>query len=304
MECGAGLAALVEAFLSYVRVEKGLAPATVSSYSLDLKNLADFCRARQMPGVPDAAGLRAWVDSLYARGLSSRSIARHITTARNFFRYLQKEGRIDEDPTVWLSPPRQWRNLPKFLNQGQVTALLERPEAGKPESRRDRAMMELLYACGLRVSELCQVKMTDLNRDVGILRVTGKGSKTRMVPVGEKALQAISAYLDSGRAAILKGRPSASLFVTRRGRPMTRQGFWKLLRLRGKQAGIFRNLSPHVMRHSFATHLLEGGADLRSVQSLLGHSDISTTQIYTHLVRSHLRDTVDQHHPRSRARGT
>ena len=299
MECGAGLAAWAEAFLSYVRIEKGLAPATVESYSLDLKNLVDFSRVSKVPGAPGAAELRAWVDSLYARGLSSRSVARHITTARNFFRYLQKEGRIDEDPTVWLSPPRQWRNLPKFLNKDQVSGLLEAVGEEKPEGLRDRAMVELLYACGLRVSELCQLKLADLNREVGVVRVAGKGGKTRMVPVGGKAMNAITAYLQGGRGALLKGRPSAYLFVTRRGRPLTRQGFWKLLRTRGRRAGMFRNLSPHVLRHSFATHLLEGGADLRSVQAMLGHSDISTTQIYTHVVRSRLRDTVDRHHPRA-----
>lgn len=299
MSSGAELAARADEFLSYARVEKGLAPATIDSYSLDLKNLVEFGTAQGWTASPGPEQVRAWVDSLYKQGLASRSIARRLTTARNYFRYLLKEGRIDQDPTVWLSPPKQWRNLPKMLNHEQVTGLLASGQDEGPAQLRDRAMVELLYACGLRVSELCQVKLADLNRELGVLRVTGKGSKTRMVPVGSAAVKAVDAYLNSGRPALLKHRASAYLFVTRLGRPMTRQGFWKLLGARGKSAGIFRNLSPHVLRHSFATHLLEGGADLRSVQALLGHSDIATTQIYTHLVRSQLRDTVDRHHPRA-----
>jgi integrase/recombinase XerD len=299
MSSGAELAARVDAFLAYARVEKGLAPATIASYSLDLKSLVECGAAQGWGTVPSSEQVRTWVDSLYQKGLASRSIARHLTTARNFFRYLLKEGRIDQDPTVWFSPPRQWSNLPKMLNREQVIGLLESSGEDSPAHLRDRAMVELLYACGLRVSELCRLKMADLNAELGVVRVTGKGNKTRLVPVGQAALQAISAYLESGRAALLKQRPSAYLFVTRLGRCMTRQGFWKLLIERGKRAGIFRNLSPHVLRHSFATHLLEGGADLRSVQMLLGHSDIATTQIYTHLVRSRLRDTVDRHHPRA-----
>ena len=206
---------------------------------------------------------------------------------------------MEEDPTALLRAPRQWQNLPKYLNAQQVQAILGSPDATQPLGSRDRAMLELLYACGLRVSELCGLKLTDLNLELGFLRVTGKGSKQRMVPVGTKAQEALADYLQWARGAVLKSRSSAALFVTARGGPMTRQGFWKLLGGYGKQAGIFHNLTPHVVRHSFATHLLDGGADLRSVQTMLGHADIATTEIYTHVVRSRLRSVVDEHHPRS-----
>lgn len=288
------------AFLAFCRVEKGLSANSIVSYQQDLKDFQRFCADEaggQTP--PSGEDISRYVDGMGRSGLSPRSIARRIATLRNFFRFLLREGRIDQDPTALLRPPRQWQTLPKYLNGSQVLSLLGAPDAAKPTGLRDRAMFELLYACGLRVSELCGLKLTDLNADLGILRVTGKGSKTRMVPVGEHALAAIERYLQGARSSLLKDRSSAYLFVTARGGPLTRQGFWKLIVQHGKAVGIFRNLTPHVVRHSFATHLLEGGADLRSVQSMLGHSDISTTQIYTHVVRSRLRGVVDRHHPRS-----
>jgi integrase/recombinase XerD len=299
MDIEGGIAAVTGMFLSYCRVEKGLAANTLSAYSTDLKHFTEFCRSSGMTSCPDAAELRRYVDALQGEGLSSRSIARKLTTLRGFYRFLLDEGRLSEDPAALLSAPRQWQNLPKYLNSKQVEALLGAPPTDRAQGTRDRAMLELLYACGLRVTELCHSRLTDLNLELGFLRVTGKGNKQRMVPVGSKAQQSLQEYLSWARGALLKSRSSPYLFVTARGGAMTRQGFWKLLRAYGRKAGIFHDLTPHVVRHSFATHLLEGGADLRSVQTMLGHADIATTQIYTHVVRSRLRGVVDQHHPRS-----
>jgi len=243
--------------------------------------------------------VRRYLDSLYKSRMASRSIARHLTTLRSFYQFLTENGAVDSDPTVNLAAPRQGTSLPKYLNKKQVDDLLQAPGSCKPQGLRDRAMLELLYATGLRASELCSVRVSDLERSMGVVRVVGKGNKHRMVPVGKAALQAVEQYLVGARAVLLRGRPSPFLFVTNRGGAMTRQAFWKLLAGYGKKAGIFHDLTPHVLRHTFATHLLEGGADLRSVQTMLGHADISTTQIYTHVMRSRLRKTVDEHHPRA-----
>jgi integrase/recombinase XerD len=232
-------------------------------------------------------------------GLDSRTIARHVATLRNYHQFLLREGKIESDPTENLGTPKQWQNIPKYLNLEQIEAILRAPDTSAPMGLRDRAMIELLYATGLRVSELCQLAVSDLNLELGIVRTTGKGNKQRLVPVGKSAGTALRAYLESGRGRILKGRASKYLFVTARGGAMTRQAFWILLAKHGRTAGVFHNLTPHTIRHSFATHLLEGGADLRSVQTMLGHADISTTQIYTHVMRSKLRQTIDQHHPRA-----
>jgi len=243
--------------------------------------------------------VRNYLDSLYQAGLKSRSIGRHLTTLRNFFGFLLREGRIATDPSQYLRTPKQWQTIPKYLNLDQIDKLIQIPDPSRPAGLRDRAMLEVLYATGLRVSELCRVGLGDLDLNYGILRTTGKGNKQRLVPVGKSAIQAVRAWLESGRGAVLKGRSSRYLFVTARGGSMTRQSFWKLLAGYGRKAGIFHGLTPHVLRHSFATHLLEGGADLRSVQVMLGHADISTTQIYTHVMRSRLKETVEKHHPRA-----
>ena len=291
------LSAAVQSFLNYCRVEKGLAANSLSSYALDLQKLTAYTTkpVRDL----DEADLNAYVDSLYKGGLAPRSIARHITTLRNFYRFLLEESEVDRDPTERLTPPRQWTTLPKYLNREEVERLLAAPSLDKPVGLRDRAMLELLYATGLRVSELCGLELSAIQRDAGVLRVTGKGNKQRLVPFGQTAGEAIDCYLKSGRPALLKGKPSGYLFVTARGAVMCRQSFWKLLRDVGLKAGITRTLTPHVIRHSFATHLVEGGADLRSVQIMLGHADISTTQVYTHVAQRRLRETVDQHHPRA-----
>ncbi len=296
-----GLSPAAEAFLNFARIEKGLSPNSISSYSLDLRHFCIFCQARQLAEPLAPKQLHLYLDTLQIEGLSSRSIARHLSTLRSYYRFLLHEGRITEDPTALLKAPKQWQNLPKYLNSQQVSELLSAPDPFQPGGIRNRAMLELLYACGLRVSELCLLKMTDVNLDLGFVRVTGKGNKQRMIPVGSKAKAALEEYVTAARAALLKSKSSAYLFVTARGGPMTRQGFWKLLGVEGKKVGIFQNLTPHVVRHSFATHLLDGGDDLRSVQTMLGHADIATTEIYTHVVRTRLRSVVDTHHPRSKA---
>jgi len=286
----------ITAFLNFCRLEKGLSGNSISAYSADLSRFISFFKADTDPQAED---LRHYLDHLYASGLGNRSVARHLATLRNFFGFLLREGEIAADPTEHLRTPKQWQTIPKFLNLEEINKLIEAPDATRPTGLRDRAMLELLYATGLRVSELCKVAVGDLNAGMGFLRTMGKGNKQRLIPVGKHAIGAVEEYLREGRPALLKGRSSKYLFITARGGPMTRQGFWKLLAGYGKKAGIFRGLTPHVLRHSFATHLLEGGADLRSVQSMLGHADISTTQIYTHVMRSRLRDTVTKHHPRA-----
>ena len=287
------------AFLNFCRIEKGLAAKSLEAYQADLQRFVQFADRECSGTIPEVEALRQYLDSLYRDGLGSRSVARHLSTLRSFYSFLLREGRIARDPTEHLGTPKQWQTIPKFLNLEEIERVSESPDATAAKGARDHAMIELLYATGVRVSELCSLAIADLNLDLGVLRATGKGRKQRMIPVGKAALAAVRAYLESGRAAILKGRPSRHLFVTARGGPMTRQAFWKLLRGHGRKAGVFHHLTPHSIRHSFATHLLEGGADLRSVQTMLGHADISTTQIYTHVMRSRLRKTVDEHHPRA-----
>jgi integrase/recombinase XerD len=293
----ADLRSQTSAYLTHCRVEKGLSSNSLSAYASDLARFTAFTGENGQ--LPETEGIRHYLDHLYQSGLGSRSVGRHLTTLRNFYGFLLREGRIAADPTEHLRAPRQWQNIPKFLNLEEIEKIIKAPDASKAIGLRDRAMMELLYASGLRVSELCKVCIGDLNLELGVLRTTGKGNKQRLVPVGKAAVLAVQAYLDTGRAALLKGKASKYLFITARGGCLTRQAFWKLLAGYGRKAGIFRGLTPHVLRHSFATHLLEGGADLRSVQVMLGHADISTTQIYTHVLRSRLRDTVEKHHPRA-----
>lgn len=293
------LTRLVRAFLDFCRAEKGLAANTLSAYGRDLARFAAFAERQPGDRLPDEEGVRRYIDTLYAGGLGSRSVARHLVTLRNFFGFLLREGLVQTDPTAVLVLPRQWKSLPKYLNLEAINRLTEAPDTSRATGLRNRAMIELLYASGLRVSELCQLELSDLNRDLGVIRVLGKGGKQRLVPVGEAALEAVNSWLEGGRRSLLRGRASRYLFVTARGSRLTRQGFWKALARCGRAAGVAGRLSPHMLRHSFATHLLEGGADLRAVQTMLGHADISTTQIYTHVARSRLKKTVEEHHPRA-----
>ena len=286
-----------ESFLDFCRVEKGLSANTLEAYRTDLQRFT----LRVPNSGRDAAApeLAAYVQSLYQEGLAPKSIARHVATLRNYYQFLTREGKIPKDPTEFLTAPRQWSSLPRYLNRSEVEILIQSPPLDKPTGLRDRAMLEVLYATGLRVSELCKLELSAVERRMGVLKVIGKGNKQRVVPFGEPAGEALDRYLAEGRPGLLKGRASRHVFVTALGKAMTRQRFWRLLRNHGRRAGIFRHLTPHVVRHSFATHLVEGGADLRSVQVMLGHADISTTQVYTHVARSRLRDIIDRHHPRS-----
>jgi integrase/recombinase XerD len=293
------LAVQVRLFLDFCRMEKGLAENSVSSYARDLERYTGYSGGGEIPVPESAEHVQGYVDSLYAAGMAGRSVARHLTTIRNFYRHLQREKLMENNPTELMGAPKMGQALPHYLYGADMERLLEAPPAGTPNGLRDRAMLQLVYASGLRVSELCAVELNDLNLTLGYLRVTGKGNKQRLVPMGQSAMTAIEAYLTGGRPGILKGRASRYVFVTSRGSKMTRQAFWKLLAAHGETCGLFHNLSPHVLRHTFATHLLEGGADLRSVQTMLGHADIGTTQIYTHVARGRLRAVVDKHHPRA-----
>lgn len=293
------------AFLHFCRAEKGLSAQTVAAYRLDLASFRKFWSAERGEKAAAAAtldDLREYLDYCRRRGLGNRSVARHVTTLRGFFGYLIEIGTIQADPTELLGAPLTGSSLPKYLDEGRVDRLLKLPGSQDKAALRDTAMLHLMYAAGLRVSELVNLRVSDLDLLAGVVRVTGKGGKQRLVPVGRAALAAVENYLGSARPNFLRNRVSVHLFVTSRGGPMTRQAFWKLLRGHSREAGMFEGVSPHVLRHSFATHLLEGGADLRSVQTMLGHADIGTTQIYTHVMRSRLRDTVDRFHPRARMR--
>jgi integrase/recombinase XerD len=285
-------------------MEKGLSLNSLEAYSRDLAGLRIFAEPITHGDLPDAEVLQLYINKLYKKDLSPRSIARNLSAIRSLFHFLVAEEKVTVDPTAHLSSPKQWSTIPKFLNREQIDKLIAAPDCTKPSGLRDRAMLELLYATGARVTELIQLRMSNLDFRLGAVRVTGKGNKQRIVPVHATALSAVSDYVGRGRplllrGPLLKGKTTPYLFVTARGSAMTRQAFWTSIKLNGKKAGIFHNLSPHVLRHTFATHLLEGGADLRSVQSMLGHADLSTTEIYTHVVRSRLRDTLDWHHPRA-----
>ncbi len=288
----------MRSYLHFCRAEKGLSKNSLQAYRQDLLQFSSFLADKSLPWVT-LDTLRSYLDHLRAAGLKSRSIARQVTTLRGFFGFLLEERALESNPAELLFAPKIGSSLPKYLDLPSVEKLLDAPGANPRTGLRDRAMLHLLYGAGLRVSELIALRVSDLEDSAGTVRVIGKGDKQRLVPVGREALHALDQYLRLQRPQLLKGRSSPYLFVTGRGSPMTRQGFWKLLRVHGKEAGIFRRLSPHVLRHTFATHLIEGGADLRSVQAMLGHADIGTTEIYTHVMRSRLKQVVEAHHPRA-----
>jgi integrase/recombinase XerD len=291
----------MKSYLQYCRIEKGLSVNSLEAYQRDLERLGGYLADTPLEQVT-LQMLRSYADRLREEGMANRSIARHITVTRGFFRFLQQEDIREDNPAELLTSPAPGAKLPRFLSEQRVGQLLAVPESTKATGARDQAMLDLLYATGARVSELISLHLSDYDESAGTLRVTGKGNKQRLIPIGRQALASVTEYIRSARQRLLKGRVSPYLFVTAQGGAMTRQGFWKLLRGHGKAAGMFQNLSPHVLRHTFATHLLEGGADLRSVQAMLGHADIGTTQIYTHVLRSRLEQTVTAHHPRASAK--
>jgi integrase/recombinase XerD len=274
---------------------------TVESYARDLAVLAEYADARkQAVERMTRRDLEAFVRRLMTRGLSPRSVARTVACVRGYFRFLALERKLDESPAADLRAPRAWPALPKFLSLEDVDRLLDAPETSTPRGLRDKALLEVLYASGMRVSELVAVRPGDLNLDEGYLTCIGKGDKQRIVPVGQNAADWLKRYVRDGRPVLLRKRTSPWLFVNARdGGPLSRVGFWKVLKAYGAQAGIARELSPHVLRHSFATHLLERGADLRAIQVMLGHADLSTTQIYTHVLEARLRAVYDRYHPRN-----
>lgn len=291
---------LADQFINYLVVEKGLSKNTVVAYSRDLILYLEFLRSNSIADIAaaDTTLVLKHLVELRDAGLGPRSRARHLVTLRGFYRFLVQQKIIDANPAKIVGLPKAGMRLPDVLKVDEVLQLLEAPDPSKPLGVRDAAMLELLYAAGLRVSELIKVGMADINLEACFVRVIGKGSKERIVPIGLVAKKKIDAYLTSGRPILLKGRPSPYLFVTRSAVSMTRQGFWKLLRQYALKTGISHRITPHTLRHSFATHLLERGADLRSVQVMLGHVDISTTQIYTHVAQERLKAVHTQYHPR------
>ncbi len=289
---------LADQFLDYLRVERGLAANTIQAYSRDMERFFHFLEERGVSLLDvTQEHLMAYMASL--QGLVSiRSAARNLSALKVFFRFLSSLGKIRMSPARLLSTPKLPKRLPGVLSRQEVERLLAQPEPKSPLGLRDRAMLELLYATGLRVSELVGLRIQNLNLQAGFVRTMGKGSRERIVPMGNKALEALLAYLQDGRPILLKRRTSSFLFLNLRGKPLTRQGFWKIIRQYGRKAGIHQVIKPHLLRHSFASHLLEGGADLRAVQVMLGHADISTTQIYTHVTRERLKEIHEKHHPR------
>src|SRR5262245_3732235 len=293
---------MIDAYLDHLRVERRLADHTLESYGRDLRALAEFAAgAERPPETLDRAALEAFVRQQRARGLSPRSVARMVAAVRGYYKFLVLDRRLDRSPADDLMPPRAWPALPKFLSLDEVDALIAQPDVGAALGLRDRAMIELLYATGLRVSELIAVRAADLHLDEQYMTCIGKGSKERLIPIGEQAADWIRRYQREARPELVRKARSvrAVLFVNARGGALSRVGFWKILKQYGRKAGLPRTLSPHVVRHSFATHLLDRGADLRAIQMMLGHADLSTTQIYTHVLEARMRTVYDRFHPRA-----
>jgi integrase/recombinase XerD len=293
--------ALAESFLLHLSTERRLSANTLDSYGADLRRFVDFLESE---GIEARAFTRshflAYLTALREGGLSARSVSRHVSALRSFFRFLVREGYLAASPIAEVRAPKLGRPLPKFLTVSQVAALLAAPDGQRatPEGIRDKAMLSLMYASGLRASEVVSLRMENVDPDAGFLRVLGKGGKERVVPVADAALAVLKEYVESVRPGFLRKRAASALFLSRLGRPITRQTLWNRIRYWAHAAGIEERISPHVLRHSFAGHLLAGGADLRAVQAMLGHADIATTQIYTHVTPERLREIHRKHHPR------
>ena len=290
----------IDQYLNYLLIEKGLSKNTMAAYSSDLAAYADFLKNNQINCVSDddMPVVLKYLIEIRNSGLGKRSRARHLVTLRGFYKYLVQEKILGHNPVNVVDLPKIGFRLPDVLTIQEVALLLDIPDTTNPRGKRDAAMLELLYAAGLRVSELINVAVQDVNTEVCFIRVFGKGAKERLIPIGRTAAEKLEDYVKTARPLLLKNHVSRFLFLAWRGQPMTRQGFWKLLKKYARQAGIEKKVTPHSLRHSFASHLLEGGADLRSVQMMLGHTDISTTQIYTHVAYGHLKEVHSRFHPR------
>lgn len=291
---------LIDRFLAYLSVEKGLSRNTLAAYSRDLQDLESYLRGISVKSWEEVvpANIYGYLQSAAER-LSPRSRSRRLAAFRSFFKFLQIIGKVDRNPASSAAAVKLQASLPKFLSVAQVNALLAAPDPSRPLGKRDRALLELLYATGLRVSELSTLRLQQVHLEPGYVLVHGKGGKERIVPMGECAVDALKVYLEEVRAILVKGLSFREVFLNSRGRPLSRQGIWKLIKQHALRAGIHVNITPHVLRHSFATHLLENGVDLRSLQSMLGHSDIATTQIYTHVARTRLKEIHQKYHPRA-----
>jgi len=291
----------IEAFLEYLALEKNLSSNTLQSYAIDLKDFKNFLQKEKIKRIEEVSveTILLFLERLRKKGLSSSSISRKLSALRSFFRFLELEKGFSHNPVLLIESPKLPRRLPRVLTVNEVERLLSAPDPSTPQGLRDKAMLETLYATGLRVSELVALTFAQLNLEVGFLRVLGKGSKERLVPLGDFARHYLELYLREARPQLLSGRSDPpQIFLNRRGRPLTRQRFWQIIRDYARKVGITTEVSPHVLRHSFATHLLERGADLRAVQMMLGHASLSTTQIYTHLDLQNLRNVHEKHHPR------
>ncbi|GGI95620.1 tyrosine recombinase XerD [Alicyclobacillus cellulosilyticus] len=287
-------------FVEYLRVERGLAPNTLASYRRDLEAFAHYLAEHGPVSLTEVRRphIVQYLSYLRSRGRASATVSRSLASIRSFFHYLVREEALPVDPTLHIDTPKLEKRLPRVLTEAEVERLLAAPDPTSPAGSRDKAMLELLYATGIRVSELVSLRLADLNLTSGFLRCLGKGGKERIIPVGEIAQRATVHYLQFGRPQLVRGAMD-HLFVNHHGHPLTRQGFWKILKKYARAAGIFTDITPHTLRHSFATHLLERGADLRAVQEMLGHADISTTQVYTHLTRARMKEVYAASHPRA-----
>lgn len=291
----------IEDYLAYLNVERGLAQNTLDAYGRDLRAYARFLQQHNVTSFRDTEkeAVRAYLEQLHNLGRASSTISRNLAAIKSFYQFLVDEDLLESDPTVHLDSPKVVKRLPRVLNVSEVEALLNQPSLDNVHSIRDKAMLEVIYATGIRVSELVSLDLLDISLEAGYLRCLGKGNKERIVPLGSVAIKYLELYLEVARPEIVKRSGETALFVNHHGRRLTRQGFWKIIKRYAKEANIDENITPHTLRHSFATHLLENGADLRSVQEMLGHADISTTQIYTHITRNRLQEVYRKSHPRA-----
>ena len=292
---------IIEEYLKFIQLEKGLSENTIGAYRRDLKKYQDYLEEEKISHIDfiDRQTIQVCLGDLHDKGASAKSIARFISTIRSFHQFALREKYAAKDPTVLIETQKYERRLPDVLEVDEVIRLLETPDMSKNNGYRDRAMLELLYATGMRVTELIYLKVEDVNLIMGFVRVFGKGNKERIVPLGETIIDILETYIETVRPQLLKKTVTDNLFLNMHGKPLSRQAIWKMIKQNGVKAEIFKTLTPHTLRHSFATHLLENGADLRAVQEMLGHADISTTQLYTHVSKSQIRKIYNQFHPRA-----